>query len=49
VFRVFSRQLLDICHGVTIANPSYRRSAPFVVTDQVARVIAGAIGEIDLD
>jgi hypothetical protein len=30
-------------------NPSYRRSEPFVVTDEVRRVIAGAIAELDLE
>ena len=29
-------------------NPSYRRKEPFLITDEIRREIAGAIGEIDL-
>jgi hypothetical protein len=32
-----------------VENPSYRRSEPFVLTDEVRRAIAGAIAEIDLE
>jgi hypothetical protein len=30
-------------------NPSYQRSKPFVLTDEVRKAIAGAIAEIDLE
>jgi hypothetical protein len=30
-------------------NPSYRRKAPFVITERIRRQIAGAVAEIDLE
>jgi hypothetical protein len=29
-------------------NPSYQRTAPFVITDEIRQEIAGAVGEIDI-